>query len=221
MSNIPSFKTNSKPTLSKTEFDSHAKDMGKFVNEPGTYDMLIKAVSFKDTPSEKDSAWISAEILLETPDGKTMKHFALVPTECRNSFLFGADKSTFALENLQNFLRGLGVAFDFENGMAQVASIFGNVNNLIGKTLKVRVGYKGPTVKYLGKEEHVVVKSDFVTPAVDGVFKTKDAAIAAANEAGIAKSKLSYANVLEIFPSTTQQIVAASATTSVDLDLPF
>lgn len=219
---IPSFKVSSKPTLTQVEVDSHKKDGGKFLNEPGTYDLMIKEVSFKETPSDIDNAWTSVTLLLESPEGKTLKHFVLVPTECRNSFLFGAGKSTFALEGLQKFLRGLGIPSDFENTMAQVAAVFGNPNALIGKTLKCKVGYKGVTIKYVTKGDYRVVEKDYITPKVEGSFATSEAAKAAAIDAGVKASNISgFINVLDVFPSKEPQIDIDAPEASVDLDLPF
>ena len=220
---IPSFKVSSKPTISETEFNANKKDGGKFLNDPGTYDLVIKAVEFKETPSEKDTAWLSVTLVLESPEGKTMKHFVMVPTECRNGFLFGAQKQTFALEGLQKFFRGLGLVFDYDNGMEQVAAIFGNPDVLIGKTLKCAVGYKGITIKYVAKEEYQVVEKDYKTLKVEGTFASADAAKAAALDAGIKPSNISgFINVLDIFAAKEPQIfLENSSAGTVDLDLPF
>lgn len=222
---VPSFKVNSKPQLSQAEFDANKKEGsgGKFLNEPGSYDMTIKEVTFQDTPNSKDNAWISAAIVLESPEGKTLKHFQMVPLECRNSFLFGSEKSVFPLETLQKFLRGLGIVFDYDNGMAQVGAIFGNPNVLIGKTIKVRLGYKGPHIKFLGKDKVVLVEADHKTLKIEGEFANKDAAIAAAEEAGINKQKIAgFINILEFFPAKEPLIdLEAKEDAAVDLDLPF
>lgn len=219
---IPSFKVASKPTLSEAEVNSHKKDGGKFLNDPGTYDLAIKSVTFKETPSDKDNAWTSVTLLLESPEGKTMKHFLLVPTECRNSFLFGAEKATFALEGLQKFFRGLGLAFDFENGMQQVAELFGNPDKLIMKSIKCKVGYKGVTVKYVAKDQYMLVEKDYVTPKVEGVFANAEAAINAGIEAGVKKSNISgFINVLDIFPSREPLVDLTPGAVTAEEDLPF
>src|SRR6476661_2833508 len=104
MTNIPSFRTGSKPTITQEEFSAHKKESGgKFLSEPGTFDMVIKEITFKDTPNAKDSAWIGSTIQLETHDGKGLKYFLDVPTECKNGFLFGPDKVVWPLEKVQKF----------------------------------------------------------------------------------------------------------------------
>ncbi len=229
MSNIPSFKVNSKPTITQEEFDSNKKEGGgNFLSEPGTYDMLIKAVTFNESVNPKDSAWIGAQVQLETPDGKSLRYFLEVPTECRNGFLFGVDKAVWPLEKLQKFFRGLGIQFDYDNGMQQVGALFGDSDKMVGKTLKVRLGYNGPHAKYVGKDEFVFVEKDHVTKKIDGTFATKGALNAAVAEAGIKRqvndkgsSNADFIQVLEIFASKDVLVDLEAPTASIDIDLPF
>lgn len=217
---VPSFKVNSKPAISQQEFDANKKDGGKFIKDPGTYDMVIKEITFKDTPDEKDSAWVSSTILLEH-NGKTVKYFLSVPTECRNGFLYGADKQVWALEKLQKFYRGLGVALEYDNTMELVAALFGNVDKVIGKSVKVRLGYNGPHVKYVNKGEFVVVDKDHATTKLDGVYPTDDAAVAAAALAGLKINKNNgFINVQEIFPAK-EAVIDLAVEASDTPDLPF
>lgn len=230
MSNIPSFKVNSKPTITAEEFNSNKKEGGgNFLSEPGTYDMVIKAVTFNESVNLKDSAWIGTQIQLETHDGKGLKYFLEVPTECRNGFLFGADKAVWPLEKLQKFFRGLGIQFDYDNGMQQVGALFGDTNKMIGKTLKVRLGYSGPHAKYVGKDEFIFVERDHVTKKLDGTYANKAALTAACVDAGIKRpptkkndgsSNADYIQLLEIFASK-EALVDLEATASIDVDLPF
>ncbi len=220
---IPSFKTGSKPELSKSEYDARAaQSSGNFLQDPGTYDLMIKTFTFDESLNQKDSAWIGAKAELESPEGKTMRHSLLIPVECRNSFLFQGT-STFPLEKLQEFLRGLGVQFDYENGMDQVAQVFGDPEQLIGKTIRATLGYKGPHVKYVGKDQFQVVDKDHETPKVDGVFATKEAARAAAQEAGLkyVDKNADYINVTQIFTAKEAVINVTTATTQATQDLPF
>lgn len=228
MSNIPSFKVNSKPTITQQEFDSNKKEGGgNFLSEPGTYDMVIKAVTFNETTNPKDSAWIGAQVQLETHDGKGLRYFLEVPVECRNGFLFGSDKAVWPLEKLQKFFRGLGIQFDYDNGMQQVGALFGDVNKMVGKTIKVRLGYNGPHAKYVGKDDYILVEKDHVTRKLEGSFPNKEALNAAAAEAGIKRnlnakgsSSADFINVLEIFASK-EALVDLEASAAVDVDLPF
>lgn len=228
MSNIPSFKVNSKPTITQQEFDSNKKEGGgNFLSEPGTYDMVIKAVTFNETTNAKDSAWIGSQIQLETHDGKGLRYFLDVPTECKNGFLFGPEKAVWPLEKLQKFFRGLGIQFDYDNGMQQVGAVFGDTDKIIGKTIKVRLGYNGPHAKYVGKDEYILVEKDHVTQKLEGVYANKAALNAACVEANIKRqvnakgsANADYINVLEIFPSK-EVLVDLEATASVDDEMPF
>lgn len=229
MSNIPSFKVSSKPTITQAEFDSNKKEGGgNFLSEPGTYDMVIKAVSFNESSNAKDSAWIGAQISLETHDGKGLRYFLEVPTECRNGFLFGVDKAVWPLEKLQKFFRGLGIQFDYDNGMQQVGALFGDTDRMVGKTLKVRLGYNGPHSKYVGKDDYILVDKDHVTRKLDGNYANKEALNAAAAEAGIKRQynakgscNADFIQVLEIFASKEVLVDLEAPTASIDIDLPF
>lgn len=224
MTTIPRFNTGSKPQLSQAEYQAKAaQSSGTFIQDPGTYDLMIKTFTFDEALNAKDSAWIGAKVELENTDGKTMRHSVLIPVECRNSFLFQGT-STFPLEKLQELLRGLGVQFDYENGMEQIGQIFGNPEQLIGKTIRASLGYKGPHVKYIGKDQFQVVDKDDVTPKVDGLFATKEAARAAAQEAGLkfVDKNADYINVTQIFTAKEPVInVAAIATQTPTVELPF
>lgn len=219
---IPSFKTNSKPTISQEEFNSNKKESGgKFFNDPGTFDMVIKEITFKSEPNAKDGAWVGSTILLES-EGKQMKYFLDVPTECRNGFLFGAEKAVWPLEKLQKFFRALGLVFDYENGMSQVAALFGDSNKLVGKSIKVRLGYNTHHAKYVAKDEYVLVEKDHTTKKLEGTYANKDALNAAAAEAGIKRDKnQDFIQVLELFAAKEAVVDLDAPTATVDIDLPF
>lgn len=219
-----SFKTGSKPELSQEEYNAAAESSkgGKFLNTPGTFDLAIVGATFKETPSEKDDAWYSLTVELQDSEGRGMKHFVLVPTECRNSFLFGKEKSAFAYENLASFVRGLGIALDYDNAMSQIAQIFGAPEKLVGKVIKARIGYKQPYIKYLGKEgddkQYQIVDKDG-KPKTEDIFADAKAAQKFATDN---KIKLGFCNVLEIYGSKEPQLLLTGAGASAPADdLPF
>lgn len=218
---IPSFNVGSKPTISAEAFQQEAeKASSKFLNDPGTYDLLIKSVTWKN-PSEKDPVWVTLEIGLEDTEGRTIRHFLMVPTECRNDFLFGDKKQAFAFENLSKFMRGLGIAIDFTNAMEQVAQIFGDAEQLIGKNLRVRLAYDGDHSVYLGKTDdglkrYQIVKKDG-TPKDDTIFADSKALAAYAAEH---KIKLEFIKVKEIFPAKEPALVLGAAVAD-DIIYPF
>lgn len=219
MSNIPSFNLKSRPAMSESEVDASRSDGSKFLNDPGTYDAVVKKVTFKKA-SEKDSAWLTVELELEI-EGKSIRLYQMIPTECRNSFLFGDKKQTFAIDKLRAFFRGLGLVFDFENGMEQVAALFGSPDKLIGKTLKVRLGYEGAHAKYLAKDEYVYVDKDHTTALLDGVFANKAAIEAACREAGLRRdSNHDFIKVVEIFAAKEAVVDLSAGQAEADV-LPF
>ena len=219
MSNVPSFKTKSKPEMSEQQVDASKSDGSKFLNEPGTFDAIIKTVKFGKV-SEKDNAWLTVEIGLEI-DKKPIRHYQMIPTECRNSYLFGASKATFAIDKLRAFFRGLGLVFDFDNGMEQVATLFRDADKLVGKSIKIRLGYEGPHAKYVGKEQYVYVDKDHTTLKLDGTFPNKAAIDAACREAGLKRDANSdFIKVVEIF-AAKEAVIDLTADESSDEALPF
>lgn len=220
---LPKFQAKSKPQITLEEFDSNKKEYGKFIEQPGTYDLMIKQITFKDEADRNDSAWIGASILLEHM-GKTVNYFLSIPTECRNGFLYGEKRQTFPLEKLQRFLRGLGFPTVYEDTMETVALVFGQPDKIIGKTISAKLAYRGPHVKYLEKDAYQVVDSDHVTAMIDGVYPTVDSAKAAAAEQGLKIGNYSgFLDVAEIFPKAHGEGVSLEvpADTSLDAELPF
>lgn len=200
-----SFDVGSKPELSPEQLEERMNQSGgKYINEPGTYSVKIISAAFDEKRMPSDQDWVQLILELEDGSGATIKHYQSVPTTAKNSFLFGAKKSVFPLKSLQALLRGLGEVFDYENGMQQIARVFGKPETLIGKPLSIRVGYEGAHIKYSGKNandeaQYEIVDKDHKTRLIDAVFSTRDAAKNAAQENGIDSRKLGFARVLEFF----------------------
>ena len=220
MSDLPKFNVGSKPKITGEQFDAAAEAArDKFISEPGTYDLLIKSAEWKN-PSEKDPVWVTLQIELENTEGKTMRHFIMVPTECQNDFLFGADKKAFAFEQLAKFVRGLGITLSFENAMEQVASIFGDLDKLIGKSIKVSVTYEGSHLKYLGKDADGNKKYQIVDKKGeprDEIFADRQAAEAFAKAN---KIPLVFLKIKDIF-AAKQPALTLAATGTDTVEYPF
>lgn len=204
------FKIGSKPTLSREEYKDtvdSAKE-GKYIREPGTYEMSVKTAEYAQQ-NQNDPAWMSAKFELEDGRGKLFTHYQDFPTECKNSYLFGKDKSVWPLENLQKFLRAFGVVFDYENGIQQMADIFGNLDKFALKTLRVRLGYSGNHIKKVRNEDDTenyrIVDRDG-TPLFDESFADLDSAKAFAKDNNVKYQP--YMKVLEFFPATENSLEA-------------
>ncbi len=220
------FKVSSKPELSQEEYNAHAESQkgGKFL-PPGTFDLTILSIVVAETADKDDDVWVSLDITLQDSEGRTTRYFLSVPTECRNSYLYGNKKSAYQYEKLAAFCRGLGIVLDYDNAMAQVAAIFGKTDNLIGKVIKVRMAHKGPYIKYLGKgdggtNQYQIVDKDG-KPKLDDIFVDAKAAQAACTANNI---KTTFCNVVEIFAAKTPALTlvgAGTAAASSDTDLPF
>ncbi len=215
------FNVASKPELSQEEYNATAESQrgGKFL-PPGTFDLTIVGVTVAENSDRDDENWISLTFELQDSEGRGCRHFLSVPTVCRNSFLYGQKKSAYQYEKVAAFFRGLGLVLDYDNAMTQIAAVFGNYEkNLIGKTIKVRMGHKGPYLKYLGKTEGYQVVDKEGKPKLDGVFPDSQAAKRAAEDNNL---KLTFCNILEIFQAKTPalQLVGNATPVAAD-DLPF
>lgn len=225
MSAIPKFKVGSKPTISAEEYQAQADQSGggsKYLSEPGTYDLMVKSIKWGKA-SEKDPIWVNLEVQLEDSEGRGIRHYVMVPTSAETNFLYGAKRTVMPFESFQKFLRGFGVALQFETALDQIASLFNDLDVFCGKVLRARVGYEGEYIKYFGKSEagekkYQIVKKN-AEPHTDIIFSDAKAALAYAKEN---KINISYTRVLEVFPSKEVQIVeSASSSAADDNDLPF
>lgn len=221
---IIKFKVASKPELSQEEYNAHADSQkgGKFL-PPGTFDLAIMSIAVADAPDSDDDAWITLTIEFQDSEGCSTRYFLSVPTECRNSYLYGNKKSAYQYEKLAAFTRGLGIVLDYDNAMVQVAQIFAKVESLIGKVIKVRMAHKGCYLKYLGKNTAGVNQYQIVDK--DGKAKLEDIfpdANAAKKVALDNKIKLTFCNIVEIFSAKTPALALAGApASSAESDLPF
>lgn len=219
----PSFNVNKKPTISQEAFLEHSPQShggGKFLENPGTYDLTIVGASWRN-PSEKDEAWTTLQLELQNVDGKSIRHFQMIPTECSNGFLFGADKKTFAYEGLVKFIRAFGISIEYENTMEVVAALFGNLDRLVGKTIRARVGYKGAYLKYQGKNIEGVASYQILKKDGSPLSPMTFADAAAAKQyAELNRLKLEHCNILEVFAASAPVIDIAVSNDATD-DLPF
>lgn len=225
MSNIPSFKVGSKPQITQEEYNAKVEASNQnFLNEPGTYDLTITAAKWGKV-NEKDDAWVNLELQLQDVEGKGIKHWVMVPTECRNDFLFGPKKTAMIYENLQKFLRAFGVRLEFERTMEQVAQVFADIEkSFVMKTIKARVAREGDYLKYLGKDDNGVKKYQIYTKANEAKFPEVFADSKAAQEfAKNNRTELVYCKIAEFFSPKEPLIVLedAAETTTADEDFPF
>jgi hypothetical protein len=203
--------------MTAAEFETKRQQTGgKWIKEPGTYSVAIKAVTVKDA-NPYDAQWINVQVSVENSAGEEFNTFLTVPTTAEKSFLFGSKKSLREFNDLAKFLLGLGIKLEYDTAIFQLSDIFSDTANLIGQTLTIRVGYYGNYIKYAGKNgdspQYSIVKKDG-TELTGQVFTGFDAANAYASEESIKLQK--FMKVLEVIPGTTLKLAPTASN-----DLPF
>jgi hypothetical protein len=211
------FKTASAPVMTAEEFETKRQQTGgKWIKEPGTYTMVVKAVSIKD-PNPFDTQWINVQLALENASGEEFNTFLTIPTTAEKSFLFGSKKSLREFNDLAKFFLGLGINLDYATAIHQLSDVFSDTANLIGQTITLRLGYYGKHVKYVGKVDNVssyIIAEKDGTDATGRVFSGFDAANAYAAEEAIKLQK--FMKVLDVIPGTVLKSVSTASN-----DLPF
>ncbi len=221
---IPSFKVGSKPAITAEAYQEVVnKQGGKFIKDPGTYGLMIKSAKWETEQAPVDSTWANAKFEFENVDGQSIGTWVRVPTTADGNFMYGPKKSVYEFQGLQKFLRGFGVVLDFDNAMSQIAELFGDIENFVGKSITARVGYKGTWLKYLGKSEdgnnrYQWTKPDG-TPKDETIFPDYKAAEAYAAENKVKTS--GFANILEYYVPKEPTIVLGQVAASEETDLPF
>ena len=211
------FQTAASPVMTAEEFEIKRQQTGgKWIKEPGTYTMAVKAVTIKD-PNTYDPQWINVQISLENAAGEEFNTFLTVPTTAEKSFLFGSKKSLREFNDLAKFFLGLGIKLDYATAIFQLSDIFSDTANLIGQTITLRLGFYGNHIKYAGKVDDVpsyLIVSKDGTDLTGRVFSGFDAANAYATEEAIKLQK--FMKILDVIPGTTTKLASVASS-----DLPF
>jgi hypothetical protein len=158
---------------------------------PGNYKLKIVGAEFNKI-SEADPTWFSVKITFGDTTGRTLKYYLSVPT---SKIKYNEGKSkypTFLFAQFKQFMAALGEEVTInKESLKAIPKYFNDCSVLVGKVVDVDVGYKGPYIKYISKDEYQIIERD--GPMKDGdaiaVFPTRDAAEAeaAARDLKIAK----------------------------------
>lgn len=205
--------------MTAEEFQTkRASSGGKWINEPGTYSLIVTGVTVKEA-SQYDSQWVNVLFNLEDSEGKCANHFLEVPTTNEKSFMYGSKKSLAPYNNLDRFLKGFGVTLEFTEAISQLESLFSDPEKtFIGKTISVRMGYYSNYTKYVGKDgdvsQYQIVDKNGA-PVVDLKFSGFEAAKAYA-EANSIKLQ-GFPKIQDVVPATTASISTSKSTADLPL----
>ena len=113
-------------------------------------DVPIMTSKWSDYPCKGDPTWKQLWITMGS-EGKKVSFNLLVPTQ---KLTFGASANPlWAFQKLGSFLKAIGVSAPItkENLAEVLASVFGDLNQLVGKRLDISVGYDGYYAHYVEK----------------------------------------------------------------------
>jgi hypothetical protein len=205
---MPKF-DNSVDSLSEEDFaevESEAKTSKVF--KPGQHDVTIAEADWKK--SKSDDRWILVNLKLEGTAGKQVYTNVHVPLANVTKFRSQAGtESTFVFRKFKTFCAGLGFPLTAANVKEVVTGNFFPVSKLVGRPLKVVVGYEKGHVEWHGKDEkgvnqYKLVLADgntLVGPTNQPVlFADRAAAINYAKEKKIAVD--AFPTVLDILEGT-------------------
>lgn len=188
--NIPTFNLG-KTKLTEDQFKdalASGNSKGRGFAE-GNYRLKITEAQYhtnKETgliTSKTDPSWINVSMTLVGSDGRTKKHYILVPTQ--DVWFKGKDgkKSIFVFTKLQQFFSAIGVYLDYSNYATVIQQYFSSpeaVSKLNGEELSVDIGFTGPYVKFVeqGRFRIVVGDQEVVQDGQPVEFSDADSAVA-------------------------------------------
>ena len=231
--------------LDKEELERAVKKASgnnRWLKDPGTYTLVITdVISYRKTKPEKNSpdpTWDNYQIVLETTEGAKFNHFVKVPLTDKNNFRYlnpktpDAKPTMFPFIIYVNFLKGLGIDTSDPSVIMPITDvIFGDPEEyLLNAKLKVRVGYRGLHIRYVGKnEEGQTMYQPYLNDApyvYDGVEVEACPGYAACENLliglGVDKGKLkAFPEILEVFEGEPLFEIAEEDEVAVDSSIPF
>jgi hypothetical protein len=190
--------------LTQEQLDEKAKGSGSKFMGPGVYDVEIK--SAKWTGPAKDETWQKLEVVLGDATGKEIKTTVLVPT-ARVEYVTAETKNPyFVFKKFQEFVQALGVLvkLDAKELNKVLPKLFGDVNKLVKKQVKITVAYQKPHVARNSEGKFYIAKADGTRLQIQGladevVFEDRDSAVAEGLNFGLNLTKI-FPNVVTIAP---------------------
>ncbi len=153
--------------------------------EPGEYDLKIIDASINVTAanptgrSPKDPNWFVVKLVLGGVGDKTINHYLLVPTI---TDLFnpesGSKNPRFMFTKFREFLRGAGLPAAVDEITETLETYFLDVIQLIGKEVKVVIGYEGNHLRYNADKTYSIVDAAEDKELFDDKFPDRDSGIA-------------------------------------------
>ena len=169
-----------------TAESNEGKGGSKFMS-PGVHTVKVVEADFhyKDGScmNAKDPTWATVKVVFENAAKAQKQHYLLIPT---SKLLFNEGNSKrpeFVFLQFKRFCATLGIEVEADAKLLTqvMTKYFKDPKKLIGMAGEIEIGYKGPYIKYCGKDQFQLCKPDG-TAIVETIYPTKDAAILKAAE---------------------------------------
>lgn len=202
MTDIPKFNFKSTATeadIQKTEEDSKKNEPSMF--KPGTYDLKVLSAEYHK-PLAGDPTWHGYQLKLGS-DTRSIRLYVSVPTSGPEYKKPGMDPKhkMILFHKFREVLRGLGEDPSVDALNKTINKLFSKPTALVGKVLKVDVGYKGPHAQYIEKGVYKLVDRDG-KEMIPQTFSDRDSVVAHA--AMLGKQVDLFVEILKIHKNDSQ-----------------
>jgi hypothetical protein len=152
---------------------------------PGVYAWKIITADFSRDKAtgeikrgKNDATWINVALEFENAAGQTLKYWLMVPTSKLTYNEANSKRPEFVFFQFRQFMAAIGVEVTADAKIlgAVMKKYFSDPKKLIGKTFDAEVGYKGPYLKYLAKDQYQICKpnGDVICPDIFADRKTAE-----------------------------------------------
>ena len=203
-------------SFSEEEFNKKIEDEenkgGKFL-DVGIHTVEITEAGFsqKSVFSEKDPTWLNITMTL-TAGEKSTKNFLCVPTKRLEFNPEESKRPMWAFVKFRAFMAAIGetVLANPESLNEVLPKYFSDPSkSLVGKRLKITIGWTGPHIKFVGKDQFKIANKDGSDNELfPMVFSSKEDAIQDAALSGLTKLK-SFPDIISVEACEDAPMVAS------------
>lgn len=185
MTNIPSFEL-MQVDLTEQEYQSElatAKAATGKMYRPGTYDLIIKEASWHKA-NQHDPSWFGLQLVLgDNVSERKIRQYVSVPTKSVRYNKPGIKNPLSLFIMFREFVEALGMTAQVDEVPELLKTVFSDLQGeLVGRSINVTIGYKGPYIERLSQTEFKVLDKDgrdYKLEGVEGVtFPNRESAIA-------------------------------------------
>lgn len=133
----------------ESEPKAYEKKVTKFFS-PGEYDLKVLEAELTDAVC-KDPSWKQLALkLCDAEEIKSVRVWVQFPTESLDYTGTTEKGAKFNVDTLLAVVRAFGYSTATSSLVASIAAVFENPSKLVGKTVKVKIGYRGNHLEKVG-----------------------------------------------------------------------